>query len=69
MADYVIIGSPDHGEDNKRSIASTAREALTMYFDTMQAGFRADQVKVTGPRGESLSRLDLARLVEEEKRA
>jgi hypothetical protein len=69
MADYIIIGSPDHGEDNRRSVASTAREALAMYCDTIVAGFREDQVKVAGPDGSPLTRRDLERLAETEQDA
>ena len=66
MGEYVIIGSPDHGEDNRRSTAGTAREALKLYFETLRAGFRADQIRVTGPAGEAVSHLDLASLADAE---
>jgi hypothetical protein len=67
MADYIIIGSPDHGEDNRRSVAGSAREALAMYCDTIGVGFRADQIRVAGPGGSALSREDLERLAETEQ--
>jgi len=69
MTDYVIIGSPDHGEDNRRSVATSAREALAMYGDTIGAGFREDQVKVAGPDGTPLTRQDLELLAETEQDA